>query len=79
MMNISKNCSLSSKFYITALEVWTKSDPAKRKIAADNNLNYLEIFNNIDLNKIPAYIQENYKRGSKGIHHIIGTDNDKDI
>ena len=77
--NIWKDKSSSSKFYITALEVWTKSDPVKRKTAADNNLNYLEIFNNIDLNKIPAYIQENYKRGSKGIHHIIGTDNDKDI
>lgn len=77
--NIWKDRASSSKFYITALEVWTKSDPTKRKTAADNNLNYLEIFNNIDLNKIPAYIQENYKRGSKGIHHIIGTDNDKDI
>ncbi len=77
--NIWKDKSLSSKFYITALKVWTESDPAKRKTAADNNLNYLEIFNNIDLNKIPAYIQENYKCDSKGVHHIIGTDNGKDI
>lgn len=32
-------------FYTTAYKVWTKSDPAKRKEAKDNNLNYIEIWN----------------------------------
>ena len=41
--------SKNTKFYNNAIEVWTKRDPLKRKIAKDNNLRFLEIFsNNID-------------------------------
>ena len=32
-------------FYTTAYEVWTKSDPAKRQEAKNNNLNYIELWN----------------------------------
>lgn len=31
-------------FYKVAIEVWTVRDPLKRKIAKENNLNYIEIF-----------------------------------
>ena len=34
-----------SKYYKTAIYVWTKLDPEKRKIAKENNLNWIEFFN----------------------------------
>lgn len=33
-----------SRFYKNAIKVWTVSDPNKRKIAKENNLNYIEVF-----------------------------------
>ena len=39
-----KNKALNSKFYKSAIENWTITDPLKREIAKDNKLNYLEIF-----------------------------------
>ena len=37
-------------FYLTAIKVWTISDPKKREIAKKNNLNYVELFNKEDIN-----------------------------
>lgn len=34
-----------SDYYKTAIKVWTESDPLKQKIAKDNNLNYLVLYN----------------------------------
>lgn len=39
-----KNKALNSKFYKSAIENWTITDPLKRETAKDNKLNYLEIF-----------------------------------
>lgn len=39
-----ENKALNSKFYKSAIENWTITDPLKREIAKDNKLNYLEIF-----------------------------------
>ena len=33
-----------SKFYKNAIKIWTIKDPLKRKIALENNLNYIEVF-----------------------------------
>ena len=33
-----------SRFYKNAIKVWTVSDPNKRKIAKENHLNYIEVF-----------------------------------
>ena len=33
-----------SRFYKNAIKVWTISDPNKRKIAKENHLNYIEVF-----------------------------------
>lgn len=33
-----------SKYYAKAIEVWTIRDPLKRKVAKENNLNWLEFF-----------------------------------
>lgn len=38
--------------YVEAINVWTKKDPLKRKIARDNNLKFLEIWN--DNGKCPT-------------------------
>lgn len=40
-----ENRSKNSKYYKNAIETWTKKDPLKRKIAKENNINYLEFFN----------------------------------
>ena len=37
-------------FYLTAIKVWTISDPKKRETAKKNNLNYVELFNKEDIN-----------------------------
>ena len=37
-------------FYLTAIKVWTISDPKKRETAKKNNLNYIELFNKKDIN-----------------------------
>ena len=37
-------------FYLTAIKVWTISDPKKRETARKNNLNYVELFNKEDIN-----------------------------
>ena len=39
-----ENKALNSKFYKSAIENWTITDPLKRETAKDNKLNYLEIF-----------------------------------
>ena len=39
-----------TKFYNSAIKVWTISDPKKRETAKKNNLNYVELFNNEDIN-----------------------------
>lgn len=39
-----KQKAITSKFYKQAIEVWTIKDPLKRKIAKENNLNWIEFF-----------------------------------
>ena len=39
-----------TKFYNSAIKVWTISDPKKRETAKKNNLNYVELFNKEDIN-----------------------------
>ena len=39
-----KEKSKTSKFYKNAIETWTVRDPLKRKIAKQNNLNWIEFF-----------------------------------
>lgn len=34
----------ASRYYESAIDVWTKRDPLKRKTAKDNNLNWIEFF-----------------------------------
>ena len=41
-----------TKYYDLAITVWTISDVKKRNIAKNNNLNFLEIFNYKDTNKL---------------------------
>ena len=36
--------SKNTKFYNKAIEIWTIRDVEKRKIASENNLNYIEVF-----------------------------------
>lgn len=48
----------ASKFYKTAIYVWTKLDPLKLKIAKENNLNYLVSYNKEDMYKIMEYIKQ---------------------
>lgn len=43
--------SASSKFYKNAINVWTVTDPMKRKIAKENKLNWIEFFNMDQFNK----------------------------
>ena len=52
--------SRGTKYYNNAIEVWTKRDPLKRKIAKDNNLNYLEVFT-YDINKLIKKFKEVYE------------------
>lgn len=40
-----KQKALSSKFYRNAIDVWTKSDVEKRRLARENKLNWIEFFN----------------------------------
>lgn len=56
-LNIWKEKSIKSKYYKTAIDVWTKTDVYKRNIAQKNNLNYLEVFS-IKLNDIINKIRE---------------------
>ena len=44
ILNMWKEKSKNSLYYINAIEVWTKRDVKKRNISKQNNLNYLEIF-----------------------------------
>ena len=52
-------------FYLTAIKVWTISDPKKRETARKNNLNYVELFNKEDINLFLINLQnikdENFK------------------
>lgn len=34
----------ATHYYESAIDVWTKRDPLKRKTAKDNNLNWIEFF-----------------------------------
>ena len=43
-LNNWKEKSIKSKYYKTAIDVWTKTDVLKRTIANKNNINYLEVF-----------------------------------
>lgn len=54
-----ENKALNSKFYKSAIQNWTITDPLKRKAAKDNKLNYLEIFpNDLYKDKINNYLNK---------------------
>ena len=38
-----------SDYYKSAIKTWTITDPLKRKIAKDNNLNFIELWNIADV------------------------------
>lgn len=44
--------SNTSKYFSNSIEVWTKRDVNKRLIAAKNNLNYIELFDEEDVKKL---------------------------
>ena len=44
-LEIWKEKAKSSKFYENAINTWTIRDPLKREIATQNNLNWIEFFN----------------------------------
>ena len=52
-----KEKSKHSKFYNSAIDVWTIRDKEKRNTAENNNINYLEIFSN-DINIIIKKVKE---------------------
>lgn len=43
----------NTKYYNSAIRTWTITDPLKRKIAKDNNLNYIEFWN---IREVEAYV-----------------------
>lgn len=56
-----KKSNEGSKFYKNAIEVFTISDPLKRKFAKENNLNFLEIWYK-DYKKGLNWVLENIER-----------------
>ena len=59
IINNWKIKSEASKFYKSAIQNWTITDPLKRKTAKDNKLNYLEIFpNDLYKDKINNYLNK---------------------
>ena len=51
VLNKWKEKAKISEYYLNAITVWTEKDPLKRKIAKENNLNYLEFWNLNEFNK----------------------------
>lgn len=49
----------SSDFYKRYIEIWTKSDPFKKQIAINNNLNYLVFYTKEDFYNHFKYKEEN--------------------
>ena len=47
-----KSKANTSKFYMNAIEVWTKKDVEKQRLAKENNLNYISLYNNDDINNL---------------------------
>lgn len=47
-----------SKFYEAAIETWTRRDVRKRQIARKNNLNYIEIFTDKDIEELEKVIEK---------------------
>ena len=47
----------TSKYYKTAIKVWTDTDPKKMQTAMNNNLNYFVIYNKEDLHDFITRIQ----------------------
>jgi len=45
-------------FYNSAVYIWTENDPLKRKIAKENNLNFLEIFSFKDENDVLKLLEK---------------------
>ena len=48
--------SKNSKYYNNAINTWTKRDVAKRKVAKQNNLNYIELWN---IEEVLNHIRQN--------------------
>ena len=46
----------TSEFYKNAVKIWTINDPLKRKIALENNLNYMEVFDSKNFSEIKHLI-----------------------
>lgn len=46
-LNLWKSKGETSKYYVAAIKVWTIADVKKRNTAKENNLKYLEVFENL--------------------------------
>ena len=58
-LNTLINKTNKNDLFQQKINVWTKSDPLKRQIAKDNNLNFIEAWNLDELkNKLKQYINE---------------------
>lgn len=52
-----QRAATGSSYYARAIEVWTVKDPLKLKIAKENNLNYLAIYSQCELDDLVEYLR----------------------
>lgn len=50
----------TSEFYRNAIDVWTVRDPLKLKMAKQNNLNYIMLYNEAEINNFFEHLKENF-------------------
>lgn len=70
---IKKATGKTTTRYDNLIYTWCTLDVLKRNTAERNNLNYLEIYPKFALDKVIAYIKDNYSINTKGLHLITGT------
>ena len=46
------------EMYQDMIEVWTIRDPVKFRVAAENNLNYVALYNDRQINKYLLHLQD---------------------
>ena len=70
---IKKATGKTATRYDNLIYTWCTLDVLKRNTAERNSLNYLEIYPKFALDKVIAYIKDNYSINTKGLHLITGT------
>lgn len=60
LLNEWKQKAVTSDFYKNAIDVWTKQDVYKNMVAKHNNLNYVCIYTNLELEKFIKEMKEKY-------------------